>query len=355
MKSAVSEYGYINAKLRTRMGKILTEDFRSKLAAASSLEEAVQFLQDSGFGELSEVWDKTGDIQSVEFELFVRHLENYRSVIKSTEGHVRRLVEILAVKPEIENIKNALRLWYGSRIKNRPVSYKSAYIYKKRIYEDIDWTALVNAVSAADIQAVFEPTFYSPAFQIQESLIEEKGIFPLEIRLDKIYYAKLLEEGRFLNRKDYSILREIVSSEVDLQNISWIMRYRYFYNMDFSEIHRNIIPGGSALNLPLLNSADSSREKAPLNPGEILKKSYPGLTLPSSSGKPNFSAQAEMFEFLLDETRKQRFSKIITGYPFTAGIIFAYFFMCEREQSFICSALNGKLYKSSQLFGSAGS
>ncbi len=347
-KSPVSEYGFINAKLRTRMGAVLTEEFRKQMQSATGMEEAVQVLQNYGFEHLSEVWRTSGDIQNVEYALFVRHLNNYKSVLKSTTGNVRQLVNLLASKPEIENIKNALRLWYGSQVKKRPVSYRSAYIHKERIYEDIDWTSLINAVSVQDIQEVFDATIYSSAFGNAESVVQENGIFPLEIQLDKIYYSRLLQESRFLSRADYAVLKDIVSSEIDLQNIGWIIRYRHYYSMDFSRIQDIMIPGASPLNLKTLPQNTESRGRQIINPAEILQKQYSGLEFSAAMDKSGFSAQAEMFEYLLDETRKAQFSKIITGYPFTVGIIFAYFFLCEREQRFIAAELNGKFYKKRQ-------
>ena len=116
-KAAVSEYGYINAKLRSKISLILTEEFCRALTGASNIEEAVHVLANSGFNSASEVWDSTADIQNVEFELFCKHIENHRMVMKHTEGDLHDFVSILSMKPEIENIKSALRLWYGSKIR----------------------------------------------------------------------------------------------------------------------------------------------------------------------------------------------------------------------------------------------
>ena len=343
-KTAVSEYGYINAKLRTRIGRILTEEFKKALTSAEDIEEAIQTLQSSGFEKTAEIWNSTGDIQSVEFELFKRQLENYRMIMKNTSGELHDFVKLLSIKPEIENIKNAVRLWYGSRVRKRPIGYRSAYIYKNRIFEDIHWDALINAVSQQDIIDVFSNTIYRTAFQADGEDSLSSGIFKTEIALDKIYYENILEKSKILKSSDYNILRDIITIEIDLQNIGWMIRYRHFYNMSFSDMKEIMIPGGSSLQLELLEKSDADSIRS-LSPSDLLKKDYPELSALSISDKHNFSGQAVLLEQLLGETRKTKFTNLLIGYPFTVGIILVYFFLTEREQKFIASVLNEKYYK----------
>jgi V/A-type H+-transporting ATPase subunit C len=343
-KTAVTEYGFINAKLRTRIGGILTEDFRKSLIGSDNLEDAMQILNNSGFDKSAEIWNSTGDIQSVEFELFKRHLENYRMIMKNTSGELQSFTKLLSIKPEIENIKNAVRLWYGSQVRKRPIGYRSAYIYKNRIFEDIDWDVLINAVSYQDIIDVFKNTIYRTAFPSGDNNNLNSGIFSTEIALDKIYYTNLLEKGKILKPTDYSILKDIITIEIDLQNISWMIRYRHFYKMEFSEMKEIMISGGSSLQLDILEKSNDSISSS-ITPADLLKKDYPELSALSISDKHNFSGQAVLLEKLLDETRKTKFNNLLIGYPFTVGIILVYLFMSDREQKFISSVLNGKNYK----------
>ena len=340
-KTAVSEYGYINAKLRTRAGSILTDDFRRSLLAAENLEEAMQVLGSSGFEEAAAVWDRTGDIQSVEFELYQRHLDNYRMVQKNTRGDIQSFVRLLSIKPEIENIKNTLRLWFGSKVKKRPIGHRAAYIYREKIFENIDWDALINAADAADIISILEGTVYGNSVKnLNES---GKGLFRTETALDKLYYSSIMEKGSILKPSDFKLLKDIITVEIDLQNISWLIRYRHFYKMDFTELKDIIIPGGSRLQLESLVKAESSALKN-INPADVLIKNYPELSALSISEGHNFSSQASMLEQLLDQTRKSKFMSLLGGYPFTIGIILVYFFLSEREYRFISSVINGKYY-----------
>lgn len=342
-KTAVSEYGFINAKLRARISSILTEDFRRGIINTDNIEGAVQFLSNQGFPFASDIWNNTGDIQSLEFEFFKKNIDNYKLIMKHTEGLLKDFTNVLSIKPEIENIKASLRLWYGSRIRKRPVSYRSAYLYKDRIYENIDWDELINAVNYEDIQLVFQNTIYNSVFSAYSVVDANDRLFEIETALDRLYYRYLFESSNKLKKTDKAIVNDILSTEIDLQNISWLIRYRHFYKIDIKEMGRILIPGGHGLELDSLLKNEDSADSG-FSPVDILKKSYPELSALSISDKHHFSGQALLFEQLLDETRKRKFSGILLGYPFTIGIILVFFFMSESEQRFISSVLNGKNY-----------
>ncbi len=345
MKTSVSEYGYINAKLRSKISLILTNEFCDNLIQSADIESAVKFISENGFSNISEVWHRTADIQNVEFELLKKHIDNYRTVLKNTNGELKSFVKLLLVKPEIDNIKTALRLWYGSQVQKRSVGYRSAYLYKEKIYENIDWTALINAVSWQDVTEVFKNTLYDKVFSKDNDSIKETGPFDLELKLDKLYYSLIREKTPTLNSRDRSIIKQIFSAEIDLQNISWIIRYRHFYKLDINTLSKIIIPGGHGLNLDkIISGKDPGNSDGGFSPIDIMQKEYPELASINISDKHNFSSQAVIFEKLLDEIRKRKFSSILSGYPFTIGIILVYFFMSEREMNFISSVLNGKNY-----------
>ena len=342
-KTAVSEYGYINAKLRARLSSILTEDFQSSLINSENIDAAMIVLEQYGYSSLVNTWNNTADIQSVEFELFRNFIAAYRLVLKNTNDELKATVELLSVKPEIENIKTALRLWYSSVKRGRPVSHRSAYVYKEIIHESIDWVSLINAVSFEDIVNVFENTIYSEIFRNITEIDKDTGIFGLELKLDKFYYRILRDNTTGLRDSDKKILDDIIATEIDLQNISWIIRYHHFYKLKSDKLAEILIPGGHGIDLGIIKTSGDS-ENSKIIPFDFLKKNYPEIAQISLSDKHNFSNQAILFEQLLDETRKNRFNRMLTGYPFTIGIILVFFFMVEREIKFISTLLNGKNY-----------
>ena len=343
MKTAVSEYGFINAKLRSKISMLLTEEFKNSLLKSDNIEEAAAVLEQFNYDSLVRVWNSTADIQSIEFELFKYLISAYRLIMKNTFDGLNEIINLLSIKPEIENIKTAVRLWYGSTVRGRPIGHRTAYIYKERIFEAIDWIRLLNASDYQEISEIFRNTIYSEVFFSHDSIDKDSGIFDLEISLDKLYYKLLLENTSRIRSSDRKILNEIITTEIDLQNVSWIIRYYHFYKYSPEKLSRILIPGGSYINLNTLEYSESSSAER-INPFDFLKKTYPELSGISLADKHDFSSQAVFFEQLLNETRKNRFTKLLRGYPFTIGIILVYLFMVEREIKFISTVLNGKLY-----------
>ena len=350
-KTPVGRYGFINAKLRARISKILEEPLRESLIKAGSLEEALQCLEGTAFSSLFAIYDKTGDLQAVEAELFRFQIEGYNEICHHTEGSVRDFVQAMTVRLEIENLKNILRLWFGSKIKKRPIGYRAGYLYSNPILHPVSWDFLINALTYEDILKGVENTPYRPLLDpFRETPVGEGGIFRIETSLDRFYYRFLSEKREDLPREDRAMVLRIMETEVDLQNLSWILRYSRFYNMGIEDLLNTLIPGGYKFTpedlKPFLERGDS-REGSP-DPGTLLSHRYPSLgAVPpgaeAAAGETG-SARALLFEQLLEETRRREFMKIITGYPFTIGIILVYFFLKDRETRFLRGVLNGKYY-----------
>ncbi len=55
MARPLSKYSFINAKLRARISKILSDDIFDELVKAPSLEAAMAFLRDTPFAGLEEL------------------------------------------------------------------------------------------------------------------------------------------------------------------------------------------------------------------------------------------------------------------------------------------------------------
>ncbi len=342
MKTPVSRYGFINAKLRARISMILPGDFVDSLISTGSLEEAFQLLKETEFAPISNAYDRTGDLQSSEMELFKMQIGWYREIVKYTTDSVQTFVEAMSLKLEIENLKNAIRLWFGSRLKKRSIGYRAGYLYKERILNAIDWDSIINAGSFQEI--VDSSGIYKEILSPFTRNIQDGGsLFKLEISLDRMYYDFLFDSSISLPHRDRILVERILTTEVDLQNINWLIRYSHFYKVSAPELKEILIPRGKSLELEDIQAylTQESRQK---DPAALLKGRFPALSSLSLADKGNTASQALLFEQLLEETRKSEFLKLISGYPFNIGIILVYFFMKTRECRFLTGLLNGKYY-----------
>ncbi|MBI9103664.1 MAG: V-type ATPase subunit [Spirochaetales bacterium] len=344
MKSPVSRYGFINAKLRARISMILTEEFSSSLLRSASMEEVLQLLKETEFSPVSDAYDRTGDIQSAELELFQMQIGWYREIVKITEDVVQGFIRSMSLKLEIENLKNAIRLWYGSRIKKRPIGHRAGYLYRERILNNIDWDGIINAVSFDEIITSLNTDIYTKAIEPFRTAMETgDGLFKMEIALDRMYYDFLFSSAKELPSKDRALVERILTTEIEIQNINWLIRYSHFYSVTAPELEEILIPRGMKISVEDIQSY-LSQETRQKDPAALLKGKFPALASLSIGDKGSAASQAILFEQLLEATRKEEFMKLISGYPFTIGIVLVYFFMKNRESRFLMSVLNGKYY-----------
>jgi len=163
-RDPVTVYGFINAKLRAKIGLMRQDHLMESLLRSASLVEAVGVLRDSRYREVAHAYDQTGDLQQMELVLLQKEIEMYREVQKYLEGSPATFVQHLLGKIEVDNLKNAIRLWYSSIIRHRPIRHRSGYLFKEVILHPIDWTALINATGWDAVLNAVKATPYWDVF-----------------------------------------------------------------------------------------------------------------------------------------------------------------------------------------------
>ena len=145
MAGPLKTYAFINAKLRTRISKILPEQFIRQLVRARSLAESVQMLGETDFAPVQKIYERTGDIKTAELELLRKELSIYLELENLVEEEIRGFVHALTERFEVENLKNALRLWFDRRVRGRNIDYARGYLLRRRIHHAIDLDGLIDA------------------------------------------------------------------------------------------------------------------------------------------------------------------------------------------------------------------
>ncbi|MPL95555.1 hypothetical protein SDC9_41727 [bioreactor metagenome] len=106
-RNPVTVYGFINAKLRAKIGLMRQDRLSESLLKAASLVEAVGVLRDSRYHDVAQAYDQTGDLQQMELVLLQKEIEMYREVQKYLEGSPSDFVRQLLGKIEVDNLKTA--------------------------------------------------------------------------------------------------------------------------------------------------------------------------------------------------------------------------------------------------------
>lgn len=348
MAGPLSKYSFINAKLRARISMILPESVFEELAKAPSLEAALALLRDTPFVGLEETYSKTGDLKQAELELLKSEIELYRSIKQYLHYDSLELVDALLSQFEIDNLKNALRIYFDRKIRNRSVDTSIHYILYERIINDIPIDIIVNAESFDEIAGACEGTPYSQIIRKYSHAVETEGsLFRMEIAFDHFYYKNLLASIDKLDRRDRDTAIRLVGVEIDLQNINWIIRFKNFYDLPVEAVLAAIVPGGFNLNMAVMEELYAAQNVTSVLQG-FVKSKYPGLSALLSSQTSDSTSRLLLIRRILEEIMKHEVQRIMAGYPFTIGIILAYFELKRNELKKIRTILNAKYYSIEQ-------
>lgn len=331
MASQVKRYAFINAKLRARISKLLSVDILERFVNAPTLHDALAHLRGTPYGLLEEIYNKTGDVKACEFELFKQEVKLYREIEGYMEGEVVDVVRALVTSYEIENLKNALRFFFTRRVKAQGREAELNYLYQEKIIHEFDPIRVATAQSFANVVEELSTTPYAQILEdCRDSVEREASLFPVEVAFDHYYYRNLIESAENLGKADRQEALRLFGVEIDLQNINWIIRFKSFYNLPLEKVMSLSIPSGFKGTEKSIIEAYSSQSIRDILEG-IVRRSYPGVATLLSTPVEDTHSRLLLIERILEEILNHEVLRILSGYPFTIGIILSYLILKKNE------------------------
>lgn len=342
MARPLSKYSFINAKLRARISKILPDEMFDQLAKAPSLDDALALLRETPFAGLEDIYSRTGDLKQAELELLKNEIELYRNIRQYLHHNPMEFVDALLTQFEIDNLKNAIRIFFNRTIRKRSDDISIHYILYDRIIHEMPIDIILNAENFDEIAGVCEGTPYSQIIRKYSHTVESEGsLFRMEIAFDHFYYNNLLASVDKLDKRDRTIALRLTGVEIDLQNINWIIRFKNFYDLPLGAVLAAIVPGGFNLDKSIIDELYSAQNVTSVLQG-FVKSKYPGLSALLSSHTSDSTSRLLLIRRILEDIMKHEVRRILAGYPFTIGIILSYFVLKRNELKKIRIILNAK-------------
>ena len=243
--SRVSDYSFVNAKLRARIGVMHDSHLIDEMIKAPTLVEAVAKLDGTRFAHIAEVYRSTGDMQQAELSMIEEEIATYREIASYLPDRPSGFLTVLLEKAEMDNLKNALRLWYSEVVRHHHISFRSAYVCRAVIVHRIDYDRIMNAQSYQELLRAFVGTPYHDVFaRFSLDSLTEDGLFPLEIALDHLWFSHLAAAITQLAGPDRKIAEAIYTVDVDLKNILMLSRYSYYHHLTPAQLKAVMIPMG---------------------------------------------------------------------------------------------------------------
>ena len=343
MAGRLTRYAFVNAKLRTRLSKMIGEHQIQKVIRARSLGEAIQMLRDMRFAFVESVYSRTGDLRMVELELFTRQVELCVEVRNDVAGEVREFVNALAIRFEVDTLKNALRLWFDRCVRRRAIENSLGYLYRGLVAHNIQVDQIINVENLSEVATVLTDTPYETIVRQQaERVLADESLFPVEVGLDRYYYSQLMTAVQGPARRDSALAQRVIGAEIDLQNINWIARFK-LHDLAPAEATRYLIPQGRHLDVSLIHAVYEGKDVTELLAG-VVEKGYPALRTLLRSESSGEQAGLILLEQILNQIMLLEVRRVLAGNPFTVGVILAYFYLKLQETRRIVSILNAKHY-----------
>lgn len=344
MAGPLAKYAFINAKLRARISQILPDERFEQLAKAVTLDAAFALLRDTAFANLESIYNTTGDLKQAELELLKAEIALYTDIRDYLHANTQGIVDALLARFEIDNLKNAIRVFFDRRVRERSVDDPIHYVLQEPILHNIPIGVIVHAQNFDEIAGVCQATPYGAIIRKTQHAVDAEGsLFRMEVALDHYYYESLLAAIGNLSKRDRAIALRLTGIEIDLQNISWIMRLKKYYDLPLEEVLNTLIPGGYSLKRPLMDDLYRAQNATAVLQ-DFVKTQYPGLSTLLGAKGTDSSSRLLVIQRILEEIKRQEVRRILVGYPFTIGIVLAYFFLKGEELRRLRTLLNAKIY-----------
>lgn len=342
MSGQLKTYSFINAKIRSRLGDLLSEDDFTRLMKCSSIEEVIASLKNTEYEEFLGLYAQTGDVRAVEFALYSHEIDTVHELVRYLTGEVKEFVEALILRYEVDLVKNAFRFWFDRSIRGR-VTEGSPYLYREQLVNNVDIDGILNAQDADDLLNAVEGTPYREIFRRNIDAVKaDRNVFGIEIELDTLFFKTMFEKINMLSRIDREIAERIFRVEVDLQNIDRIVRFVSFYKNETRNRYNVFLPGGG-ISTELLQEAyrESGAEEAL---GVLLSGRYKSYRAFAGEHRSNPYVRLQLAEGLLRQILGDELDRLLKGNPFTIGTIIAYVFIKHREIDILIRIINAKYY-----------
>lgn len=336
MLNTVQKYSYINAKLRGKIGNILSPEFFTRMENGRSVPEVLELLNTTPYKKLNTIYDKTGDLKSCELALLETEIKDIVKLIPDFGKKEIPFLEALLLGFEIDNIKNALRLWFDQIIRKRNITTRISYFYRDKIIYDIDYEAIINSRDAKEIPPFFKETpFYHLIENTISEVIDTKTLFDLEIALDIFYFGNLIDSANKLSRTDTPAALTFIKGEIDNENILGALRVKKYYNID----RECFIPGGATVTQEIFTRLKNGSEE------EMFKALAQSLGSTAPLPGTDIMKTIQIISEKHQEKQLRYAHRTLAGAPFTIGTFLAYTLLKRSEIDRVRYILNSKYYE----------
>ena len=185
MPGVLSTYAFVNAKFRTRISNLLDDD-TVDATHGEDVRAYLERLGSFGYDTALRRFIETADINLAELEIRTTIAHSYADILKHLRGNEGDVIAAFSSRLPFEEIKAALRVWYGRVIRGVNVDLQTPYV-RGPFAESIMASQSTDAVLS-----VLAGTEYAEALAKPLSGIANNStLFRADLALDAAYFTRL--------------------------------------------------------------------------------------------------------------------------------------------------------------------
>lgn len=238
MASAAAQFAYLHGRVSVLSERLLGTDTLQKLIVCSRDEEKTH-LELAGLGQLAEV-DVEGTSR-LEQTLITHLIDEAVVLAHALNGTARDLLVYWVRQFELGNLKAIIR----GKMAGQPVDTIRDQLIDIGQFATLPVEDLLRTDDMAELLRRLEATPYSDiARQARRVYEEQQQLFALDAAIDRRYLAGLTKRAKSVGSGGGEALRSLIGVNVDRINLSWLLRYRFAYNLAPAETYYLLVPSG---------------------------------------------------------------------------------------------------------------
>ncbi|MGH4051012.1 MAG: V-type ATPase subunit [Clostridium sp.] len=329
---SIVEFSAINSKIKALIGKMLSQDQYIKLLNCKDFISTVKVLKDeTSYSELLRDCNLDKLHRSnLENILHKHYISTYNTFIKYFSGEYRKLIKVLFLRWEIEDLKVIIR----GKYLNRSSEEINSRLIARSSLNTINYDYLLAFKNVEEVIDGLKGSIYYKYLKNLAKDISEKGLFRIETELDFVYFTSIRSELKHLNTENKEVVQNIIGMGVDILNLGWIYRGKTFYKISPEELFNYTIYNGHKLSKQTIRKLCYVRDMADFR--DLIENTPYAYIYEKDD-----SIIIEKHE---REFRKIYFKKIIKENKNNISLVMSFFMIYRIEISDIISIIEQKRY-----------
>jgi V/A-type H+/Na+-transporting ATPase subunit C len=341
---AGSPYASALGRFKALQPTLLPKEAYGPLVRAKDLSEILKLLEPTVYGpEVAAAGATYQGAAALEVAINRLFVHRQRLLLESASFAGKPLVQAYLRRWDLENIGLIL----SAKAEGRSVSESETFLVSSR---EIPAGLFAGTMGLDDFRSLLAlPNLEAVATQLVrfgyggvllpllEPYQRTHDIFPLLAALQRDYYARLLESGKFFQGDEW-VIREFLRSEIDLRNVFLLLKGKAA-DLPIDTVLGRFLDGG---NLGRDRVADLYNVRDVPELVAQLEGRYPALR----EGLAAYAADKSLVAFELALTRERSVAELkrLRSFPLSVSILFTFLLLAELERADLRRIVYGKLY-----------